>query len=350
MQLDFHHAVTYVLARLAGFDPREAEIVAYSAQYVDDATDDDAIEFDNGARYSRISSAHKMLDYRNFEALAASRVWLPFHFLPGNQGLFAGEVPEGSFIERLITIPNSSVAQDMIRATIADREAPHGLQRLGIAMHVYADTWAHQGFAGVQHVINAATDLTGSNGEPDNALADRVKNYFINNALPLGHGTVLSHPDRPFLIWAYTNGRGERITRNNPDDYLDAAEQMCRAMQAFRAGSLDADVPGLTAEDRHVIQRLLREIRLDAAEDRWDAWSREVAAGSFGFGRDTLPAYVGEGEGSWEHAAIGEANDGVHTYREAFLESDWKRFHDALIIHRYDVIYRILPRYGICTA
>jgi hypothetical protein len=349
MQIDFHHAATYVLARLAGFAAAEAEIIAYAAQHVDDATEDGTVLFDNGARYSRISSAHRVLDYRNFEALAASRVWLPFHFLPGNQGLPAGEAPEGSFVERLVTIPNSSVAQDMLRATIADRESPHGLHRLGIAMHVFADTWAHQGFVGLQHAINASRDLTGANGEPDDALADRVKNYFINNALPLGHGTVLSHPDRPFLIWAYTNGRGERISRNNPDDYIDAAEQMCRAMQGYRAGSLDADVPGLTATDRAVIQRLLREIRLDSAEARWDAWHQEIQAGSFSFGRATI-AYVGEGEGSWVHEALGEAEGGRHRYTEAFLDSDWQRFHDALILHRYDVVYRILPRYGICTA
>ncbi|MEP7126854.1 MAG: DUF6765 family protein, partial [Byssovorax sp.] len=117
MQIDFHHGVTYVLARLAGFSAAEASVVATSAQLVDDATEDGTILFDNGARYSRIASAHKMLDYRNFESLAASRVWVPFHFLPGNMGLPAGEPPEGPFIQRLITIPNSSVAQDMLRAT-----------------------------------------------------------------------------------------------------------------------------------------------------------------------------------------------------------------------------------------
>ena len=349
MQLDFHHTATYVLARLAGFEAKQAEIVAYAAEYVDDATDDAAILFDNGARYSRISSAHRTLDYRNFESLAASRVWLPFHFLPGNMGLPAGEVPEGSFIDRLVTIPNSSVAQDMLRATIADRSSDHALHRLGIAMHTFADTWAHQGFAGVQHVVNAATHLTGPNGEPDDGLIDRVQGYFVNNALPLGHGTVLSHPDRPFLVWAYTNGRGERITRNNPDDYVDAAEQMCRAMQCFREGSLDANVPGLPAKDRYTIQRLLREVRRDTAQERHDVWLQEIEQGSFSFGAEKLTLVL-EGEGSWEHAALGEPHDGKHHYEESFLRSDWKRFHDALILHRYDVIYRILPRYGICTA
>ena len=37
MQIDFHHAVTYVAARLAGFSANDAGIIAHSAQYVDDA-------------------------------------------------------------------------------------------------------------------------------------------------------------------------------------------------------------------------------------------------------------------------------------------------------------------------
>jgi nucleoside 2-deoxyribosyltransferase len=73
MQIDFHHAVTYVVARLAGFGHREAEVVAYCAQYVDDATNTGEIIFENGAMYSRICSAHKMLDYRNFDELASRR-------------------------------------------------------------------------------------------------------------------------------------------------------------------------------------------------------------------------------------------------------------------------------------
>lgn len=82
-------------------------IVAYAAQYVDDATSSGRVRFDNGASYSRTSSAHKMLDYRNFEELANQHVWLPFHFLPGNGSLPVGTVPPGTFIDRLICRPNS---------------------------------------------------------------------------------------------------------------------------------------------------------------------------------------------------------------------------------------------------
>lgn len=351
MQIDFHHAVTYVVARLAGFSAEEAGVVAYASQYVDDAVHSGAISFDNGAMYARISSAHKTLDYRNFRALADHLVWVPFHFLPGNGGLPAGEEPEGPFIRKLVCAPNSPVAKDMLRSVIAGRGARYGLHRLGIAMHIYADTWAHQGFAGVNHAINQATDLTGPDGRPDTALATRLTNYFLNTALPLGHGTVLSNPDKPYLVWQYTNGLGERITRNNPDDFLDAAENMCRVMQAFRAGDPDTNAEGLPAVDANIIQRMFREVVHEEAETRHATWLHQIAQGAFSFGPETL-AYVGEGPGSWKAAALGRGDESTDpfAYRPEFLRSDWKLFHDALQTHRLDLIANILPEYGICAA
>jgi hypothetical protein len=49
MQIDFHHATTYVIARDAGLDHHDADIIAYAAQYVDDATCSGAAYFDNCA-------------------------------------------------------------------------------------------------------------------------------------------------------------------------------------------------------------------------------------------------------------------------------------------------------------
>lgn len=51
MQIDFHHAVTYVCCRLAGMADAPAQIVAHAAQYVDDATNDGPLNFETGARY-----------------------------------------------------------------------------------------------------------------------------------------------------------------------------------------------------------------------------------------------------------------------------------------------------------
>jgi hypothetical protein len=51
MQIDYHHGVTYVIARMAGFDHRQADVVAYCSQYVDDAVNSGTIRFDNGAMF-----------------------------------------------------------------------------------------------------------------------------------------------------------------------------------------------------------------------------------------------------------------------------------------------------------
>ena len=131
MQIDFHHAVTYAVSRIAGFNHKEADIISYSAQYVDDATNDGCINFDNGATYSRSATAHKMLDYKNFSTLANHRAWVPFHFLPGNDLKQAGQAHDKRFIYKMICRPGSYVAEDMVRDCIIDQNRPYSLHRLG---------------------------------------------------------------------------------------------------------------------------------------------------------------------------------------------------------------------------
>jgi hypothetical protein len=354
MQIDFHHGVTYVVARLAGFPHREATIIAHCAQYVDDATNGGLIRFDNSFSFNRISSAHKLLDYRNFQELANHRVWIPFHFLPGNGGLPRGKDPGGSWVDKLICRPNSFVAQDMVRDCIADRHTVYGLYRLGITMHVYVDTWAHQGFVGINDRVNDASALMDAAGQPDRKLLDRLASFFIGEALPLGHGAVLSHPDKPFLRWGYTNGRGEKIWRDNPQDFLTAAEHLCQAMQRYRLGDAAASVPGLPATDRALIAQMLRTITAPQGTERHRQWLAAIAAGQFSFGPATV-TYIAKGKGSWKHAALGteaavDRGDEIYPYRPSFLQSDWKHFHDALQAHRFYVLHQLLPSYGLCVA
>ena len=123
MQIDGHHTMTYVLARMVGFTHDEADIISYSAQYVDDATNSGVIEFDNGATFSRISSAHTMevYDMRHYlDAHENNVVWVPFHFLPGNNQKNAGDNVDGSFVNKLVCKPYSPVAVDMLDECMKD--------------------------------------------------------------------------------------------------------------------------------------------------------------------------------------------------------------------------------------
>jgi len=353
MQIDFHHTTTYVAARTAGFEHDEAAIIAYAAQYVDDATSSGTVQFDNQAVYNRISSAHKMLDARNTQKLANHQVWLAFHFLPGNGGKPAGKNPRGSFINKIVCRPNSPAAQEMVRGVILDKNRLYGLHRLGVAMHVYVDTWAHQGFAGVLHDVNEVEDAeeiskTGIFG----GGIGRFLHDVLDDAIPpLGHGRANVFPDMPFLKWRYKNGEGKLIKRNNPRDFLEAADHMCMVMQRFIIGDPDANVEGLDAETKAKLQEMFLGIKNKNGDERHAEWLKAIRQGAFSFGATAIADYVPRGRESWKAQALGTSHDlPVHKYHPEFLKTDWKMFHDAIQAHRFHVVHDILPRFGICAA
>jgi hypothetical protein len=374
MQIDFHHAVTYVCARLAGFDREKAGVIAHSAQYVDDATAQGEIWFDNGMFFERTASAHKTVDYRNSKALANHRVWLPFHFLPGNEGEPAPDVvptyDQEEFLTRCICRPNSHPARDLMRAVIARQDRPYALHRLGIASHVYLDTWAHQGFIGYEHPVNVATDLTAEREASGAAFRQKVRSFFgdafdevagrfVGGTLPLGHGAVLSYPDRPYLRWAYTNGLGVHVKRDNPRDFEEAVRHLYQQYRRYldypQKGDavldLQYDLPQAFAR----IPVHIARITSADGEARHREWLELIRDGEFGFNDEV--DYISKGEGSWKYDAL-EMLDDIHgnspnepiPFPASFQTSNWKLFHDALQAHRFLVLHELLPRYGLLAG
>lgn len=374
MQIDFHHGVTFLIARLAGFSFAEAQIIAHSAQYVDDATASGVIWFKNGMLYERIASAHRMLDYANMEQLANHRVWLPFHFLPGNDNQPQPAIPpsltDKEFIRRCVCRPNSAPAKQMMRAVVERKDRSYALYRLGIAAHVFVDTWAHQGFVGFQSRINIASDLSAENDQHhawsfvERAADffqkdwDQMQQRFVGAMLPLGHGTVLSYPDRPYLKWSYTNGLGEHIVRDNPKEFYEAATELFQWFSRYRHYSRGAeqvlDTVFAIPEGMRKIEGLLKEIRSENGIDRHAAWMRMLSDGTFGF-RDHV-TYIDKGKGSWKAMAlgtdadIGDNEDDPLPLPHDFHQSHWKLFHDGLQAHRFFVLHELLPRYGILST
>jgi hypothetical protein len=355
MQIDFHHAVTYVVARLAGFEQDKARIVAHAAQYVDDATNDDLIKFDNEALFKRICSSHKMYSPANMINLDSHRTWLPFHFLPGNAGRAAGTFKRGKFINKIVCRPDSHVARDMVRQTIEQQDRPYGLHRLGVSMHVYADTWAHQGFAGILHKINKTEDVAEqeTSGFFDKLMTG-IRDFTDDLIPPLGHGQAGVFPDMPFLKWQYVNGHAELIKRDNTEDFTEAANCMCMAMQRYIAKDPDADVPGISSDNLNKLKEMFKEFKSDNGDDRHKKWLEAIAEGKFPELADdeALTYIIGNKNNSWKFEALGTfANDITnYAYPDNFLSSDWKKFHDAIYAHRFQLVHEIMPRYGICAA
>ena len=382
--LHFCVGTPYTVARIAGFDHSAADIVAYSAQYVDDSSTSGFLHFDNGMRYERNATAHPMLDAENLDNDDNSLSWLPYHFLPGNNLQESGADTGTDYISKLVCRPDSPVARAMIAAAIQAKDRRHGLHRLGIAAHVFVDTFAHQGFIGQRHDRNHAQDIRDSKNNLLSAIS----------VPPIGHGLVGTYPDQPFLEWSYLDSRGDRIPRNNPVDFVRAADRLCQEFRRYLAGNPDANVPGLNGASSKIADMLAKTTDSDG-DARHKVWLDALAGDHFGFGAVKLN-YQGKGEGSWKHQALGDkylswqqaaleaaktqtptganffgrigaaaqnlAHDAealaekfnlepvVYPYTKEFPTSNYKLFHDAARDQRYDVFAKILPTFGIYAA
>src|ERR1700744_3699198 len=146
MNIDFHYGVVYVAARVGGMTPADACTVAHACQYVDDATTHGILRFKGGETFERFATAHKLFDYSNTENDQNRLVWTPFHFLPAAEG--------DTLEEMAVCRPDSEVAREVVRRAIRQRNTETGLHRLGVTLHTYVDTWAHQGFAGIESPWN----------------------------------------------------------------------------------------------------------------------------------------------------------------------------------------------------
>lgn len=366
MQIDFHLGVTYVLARMSGFSPFEANTIASSSQYVDDAVESGKILFSNRSAYQFEASAHKMLDYRNFEELANHHVWIPFHFIPGND-VRSSQVD--SLVQKLICRPNSAIAQDILKSCIANFDRNFGYHLLGVTTHAYVDTWAHQGFAGLTSEVNKVDEIYDDEGELDEEmmsyrkkyfrrrpwrrLIDWVKSFFVNTYNPVGHGTVLSYPDLPYLRWRYKDWEGRIIRRDNPADYMQAAQHVLEFFKEIRQKH-NLPIVKIFDEDIAKLKMLIENITDEDGPTRLETWKSEIRCGAFKFGTDVWK-YQAEGPESWLKEAFDiEFNNQFElenvTYRDSFLKSNWKMMHDALIYYRFCVLHEVLPKHEICVA
>jgi hypothetical protein len=202
MDVEFHYYMTYLIAKRAMYSNEDALIIATSAQMVDDNVLLYRVYSDDGSTYENIIS-------QTMDVTRPRKDWLDiypyFHFFPGDQSYKNSWRIDGCK-HCINTTPNSEKSQEMVREAFASEN----LYRIGIAMHVYADTWAHQNFIGTQDTFNAL---------------DWEKQKV---PLALGHAEAGHDPDVPGFKW--DDGRLANSSVNNTDRFIDAAKYMLEAL------------------------------------------------------------------------------------------------------------------------
>lgn len=280
MDVDFHYYATFAAAKLAGWDTAKAKTIAYSAQFVD--------EFDmrygsssepwcfttaqlpspklGAFRFDQIdqqNGSSKIRPRRTVQSTAECMkslhirkdIWMPFHFLPGNYGNKKERDPrhikrEGCNHKQfdLLCRPFSPLAIAMIN-DLLDFNAKHDgvsydylFQLVGLRMHVFADTWAHQDFVG--DGVKALNDCLGyynfiEKGECLEQLnwsvpiiaADKNMGYAPNVQLPrayLGHGRLGHFPDYSWCRYYYSPAWMQASGSPNPNSNANNVKMLVR--------------------------------------------------------------------------------------------------------------------------
>jgi len=362
MQTDMHYYGTYSIARLAGFSVKDAEIIAYSAQYVDDSTSNDSDEHEDGGLIYGVATAHHNSDViknRLIDKKEQKQVWVPFHFLPGGQG--------DSVSEKLLCREDSEISQEMFQNHICHAvKSNYGLQLIGIASHVYADTFSHYGFSGISSSRNKIKApsiklidvqdkgmeafLTDKFGRfmkkfAPSLLMDNWRNFassFAEKASgALGHGAVGTYPDRPFLHWSFDYERGGLSDRDNPKTFLNGCEKLYNRLVEFGIARDPTHTPlKQFSEVENIIDGILRSEQ--KMNDRISSWCDAINTNLL-FDSESNEA-LSYDEKVWE-----KQKSDFPTLEESSqaAELDVYKFHQAAIYHRYFVLKNLLPKHGI---
>ncbi len=347
MQMDFHFYAIYALGRAAGFSPDHAFIIAYSSQHTDDAKYEHALEFRNGGRFQQVLTAHRFLDLEALDKRVCYRIWVPFHFLPGNLGV--------DFYERMVTRAGSTVARRLFDEILSPPPKPYILHRFGIFLHCFADTWSHQNLLGLERDdLNDVKRLRIKDMDKITfkSLLESLKREILEYAAPkLGHAQAGTIPDEPHREWNYRNYLGKRFDISNVERCLDAAQNCYQCMIVFLSR-----FPGFSQGNHlawHEIASSIHELFENQAEldGRVKAWKDAISAGEFGprpEGRDTALDYD-DREWFREAVKVEITQEGRTHYerRAGFESSNWKYFHDAGALHRFCVLHEVLPEYGM---
>ena len=139
MNHEFHYHVTQLAALAVGWSKEDAYCMAYSSQHIDDNTTTHVIDEGLPSEYRNYISQTKniLLPRKDLR-----RIYPVFHFIPGR---IEDSVKRKDGDTRwMATTPDSPLANAVMDQALAS-ENPF---RIGIAMHGYVDTWAHQGFTG----------------------------------------------------------------------------------------------------------------------------------------------------------------------------------------------------------
>lgn len=337
MRKNMHYYSIYYLCLAAGLEPEKAYMIAYSSQQVDDAKwgRRTKLVFKDGSAgdFEPVRTAHN--GFESMGDLVQWKVYYPFHFLPGLSGSSTEEMAvtrQGKQGKLFSTVLNEAVQSD-------------NWFRIGICLHVLADTYSHDGFSGLWSRCNniAAISFVPFKKGAFAALINKAKwalaRGIFNLAPAVGHGRAGSMPDTTHLNWSYRSYDGKfPLIANKPKFIKGMLELYQELISKIHNGS----GPRLSEDE---VTRTLRMGISEVTSLRKNIkfWVKQIQA----IQGVSVPAnHINYNPSEWE-SEIGKWRKDtlispwkfrLVVDRDGFKASHFARFHQAALEHRQSIL------------
>jgi hypothetical protein len=311
MNIEFHYYALYYLCRNAGFSEADSSKIAISSQMVDENLAAWEIKDGNWTALSIVTQ-----NYQFWDETTARNIYRPFHFLPGEKPEADSRRMDGRAGRHPVTA-DSPLAREILIAALRSGN-PY---RIGIALHAYADTWAHQNFSADQ--------------EPQNALDPR------SVLPPVGHLQALKRPDDPRLIWLDPRLKKEQSEVRNARRFTQAASMIYRFLTTSRKKGFEDEVfvvgrlkelweegggqsSGMAAEDS-LARASEYIVDFDVPPYEPEAWIRSLGAQEKSIlGKDPVQEKLGYDRLSWIRHAAAKASSALGSTRGSIARTSYK--------------------------
>jgi hypothetical protein len=320
MDIEFHYHITFILCRKAGFSPDDSFKIAYSSQYTDDNTYHYHVNLKGGHSY--LNQISQTLDITK-PSEKRKTIYPLFHFIPGGEEAAESCCFDCGEKDCFVTIANSLNSQYLFDEALK----AENLYRIGIAIHAFADTWAHQNFIGYKDKLNAQKGL----------------GYKI---IPnIGHADFVHEPDKIHNRWYDGRLRLGMREIDNDERFLQAAKQIYLRLYLYNH-------PG-SGEHQAVAEyenQKLEKLLLDAMDEAY-LWGSSEHARRKAYQKICpelkLDKYHYDSN-AWRYGAIEKKEIELDIFdkywgKENFLDSDWYKFQKAVEDHRDLALDRFLP-------
>ena len=216
-----------------------------------------------------MATCHSYSRIKTFNLSAMINNTCAFHFIPGCKG--------SDFAWRMVCRPNGPIISEIVKEAVKEDNPI----KLGLVLHVLADSYSHQDFSGLLSKPNDINKLNAANPPfrkdqflprfvlwlRRNIFKDRFDTLFDYLVPAYGHAQALHYPDVSHLQWnwcydpedIYYRGIGTGMNPiDNRERYEKAFLEIHETLTSFLKNHGDHKDPEFSAKDTKPLLKILK--------------------------------------------------------------------------------------------